>query len=218
MFENTTIEKVSAFITRPTTTGTELLVFHHAHSGVQIPAGTVEIGEPPEQTALREIYEEAGLQSVRLVCKLATQVQDLSHGESVLLQTTPYFSQPSSGASDPVGEFRRAHWVDRKQVSGDWSQVAEESWDVDAEPAVLLKSATGWIPSYLLATHLVRHFYHAELLEEAPDRWEQDNVEGRYLFRLYWVPLSPRPRLVVGQDEWLVDFYDQLLLSTLDLR
>ena len=33
------IEKVTAFITRTTTQGTDLLLFAHPHAGIQIPAG-----------------------------------------------------------------------------------------------------------------------------------------------------------------------------------
>jgi 8-oxo-dGTP pyrophosphatase MutT (NUDIX family) len=53
-----------------------LLVFAHrdlAEAGIQVPAGTVEPGEPPEAAACREVREESGLssQQVRLVRKLA---------------------------------------------------------------------------------------------------------------------------------------------------
>ena len=52
-------EKVLCFVTRPG----ELLVFDHApdDSGVQLPAGGVEPGELPAQTAVRELREESGL-------------------------------------------------------------------------------------------------------------------------------------------------------------
>ena len=39
------IGKVTAFITRDTSAGCELLVFTHPDAGIQVPAGTMEAGE-----------------------------------------------------------------------------------------------------------------------------------------------------------------------------
>lgn len=52
-------EKVLCCVVR----GAELLVFDHVpdDSGVQLPAGGVEPGELPAQTAVRELREESGL-------------------------------------------------------------------------------------------------------------------------------------------------------------
>ncbi len=39
------IEKLTAFVTRPTSNGYELLLFEHPTAGIQIPAGTVAVHE-----------------------------------------------------------------------------------------------------------------------------------------------------------------------------
>ena len=69
-------QKVLAYVTRSATTGWQLLVFEHEHqaeAGVQVPAGTVEAGEPIEAALWRELLEESGLHApqVALVAKLA---------------------------------------------------------------------------------------------------------------------------------------------------
>jgi 8-oxo-dGTP diphosphatase len=59
--ENGLREKAVCFVLR----GPELLVFGHIpaeDSGVQLPAGGVEANETPQDAAIRELYEEAGLQ------------------------------------------------------------------------------------------------------------------------------------------------------------
>ena len=60
--ENHWREKVLAYITRRPD---ELLVFAHTEeypdAGIQVPAGGVEPGEEPADTAIRETYEESGL-------------------------------------------------------------------------------------------------------------------------------------------------------------
>ncbi len=55
------VEKVTVFITRSARDTTELLLFEHPAAGIQIPAGTVEVGEPPAAAALREAAEETRL-------------------------------------------------------------------------------------------------------------------------------------------------------------
>ena len=47
------IEKVTAFITRETEYGCQLLLFEHPFAGIQIPAGTVEPSESPEKAVIR---------------------------------------------------------------------------------------------------------------------------------------------------------------------
>jgi 8-oxo-dGTP pyrophosphatase MutT (NUDIX family) len=72
-------QKVVCYVVR----GDELLVFRHLdepwdESGLQVPAGSVEPGESPEEAALREANEETGLHSLRLVRKLGETDYDMS--------------------------------------------------------------------------------------------------------------------------------------------
>jgi 8-oxo-dGTP pyrophosphatase MutT (NUDIX family) len=50
-----TIEKVTAFVTREVESGHELLLFEHPNAGIQIPAGTVNPEETPEEAGRREV-------------------------------------------------------------------------------------------------------------------------------------------------------------------
>jgi ADP-ribose pyrophosphatase YjhB (NUDIX family) len=68
--------KVLAYITRRNADRTQVLVFDHRdapEAGTQVPAGTVEPGEPVEQALFREVEEESGLRpaQLRLVRKVA---------------------------------------------------------------------------------------------------------------------------------------------------
>jgi 8-oxo-dGTP pyrophosphatase MutT (NUDIX family) len=57
-----TKRKALAYITW----GNSLLVFRHPHvpaAGIQVPGGTIEEGESPEEAVLREAIEETGLQT-----------------------------------------------------------------------------------------------------------------------------------------------------------
>lgn len=63
-------QRVLAYITRDTDRGRELLVFEHRDhpdAAVQVPAGRLDPGEDLESGLLREIEEESGLRTVRIV-------------------------------------------------------------------------------------------------------------------------------------------------------
>lgn len=58
-----------------------LLVFAHVNqpeAGIQVPGGTVDPGESPAQTVLREAREETGLSNLTLVSPLGTVDYDMS--------------------------------------------------------------------------------------------------------------------------------------------
>jgi len=69
------VTKVIAYITRDGAGGKrEMLVFEHRDypdAGVQVPAGTVDPGEAPEDAVMREVEEETGLADCRMLGKLA---------------------------------------------------------------------------------------------------------------------------------------------------
>ncbi len=67
--------KVVAYITREKNGTRELLVFAHPdfpEAGIQVPAGTIEDGETPEQALFRELTEETGFAGFALVRHIAT--------------------------------------------------------------------------------------------------------------------------------------------------
>ena len=69
--------KAFAYITH----NDRLLVFSHPNSpsaGIQVPAGTIEEGERPEEAVMREAREETGLTDLELVRFLGEQVLDRS--------------------------------------------------------------------------------------------------------------------------------------------
>ncbi|MBC9957820.1 NUDIX domain-containing protein [Yimella sp. cx-51] len=61
----------------------QLLVFTHfdrplAEVGVQVPAGTIKVGESPEAAAVREAWEETGVEGLRVVRKLGESDYDMT--------------------------------------------------------------------------------------------------------------------------------------------
>lgn len=84
-----TIQKVIAYITR----GDELLVFRHTQfpeAGIQVPAGTMNAGEIPEEAVLRECSEETGIRSYLQPEFLGIQAFSSAHS-GTLEHTRRYF-------------------------------------------------------------------------------------------------------------------------------
>ena len=66
------VDKAAPCLVRSTESGPELLVFRHPLAGVQIPKGTVEADEAPDEAALRELAEETGVVEARIRRRIGT--------------------------------------------------------------------------------------------------------------------------------------------------
>ena len=89
-------EKVFAYITH----GNNFLVFSHPdfpEAGLQVPAGTMEVGETPETAVMREAFEETGLTNLRLQGCLGSLVCDLSAWGGDAVQTRHFFHLEQEG-------------------------------------------------------------------------------------------------------------------------
>jgi len=84
------IQKVVAYITWDG----ELLVFRHSdhpEAGLQVPAGTLETGETPEQAVLREAQEETGLAGLEIRACLGLQEFEFSSAGRTEIHWRHYF-------------------------------------------------------------------------------------------------------------------------------
>jgi len=110
-------EKVIAYITH----ADRLLVFshpHHPEAGLQVPGGTIEEGELPEDAVLREAQEETGLAGLEIHSYLGTQEVDVSTDGRSEIQRRHFFhltlrgeapvrwrhfeEHPSDGSTEPI--------------------------------------------------------------------------------------------------------------------
>jgi 8-oxo-dGTP pyrophosphatase MutT (NUDIX family) len=64
------VQKAVACLVRQREGSAEVLVFQHPTAGVQLPKGTLEIGEDPWIAVLREMEEESGVSLVRMRAKI----------------------------------------------------------------------------------------------------------------------------------------------------
>lgn len=129
-------EKVLCFVVR----GEKLLVFDHVPdggAGVQVVAGGVEAGETPDQTAIRELWEESGL-------TLADPQYLVSYRWEAQLpdRFTRQVCHAYAFAAPPSTPDAWQHHADGHLFSFRWAELKSPAldWEMDAALPYLLES------------------------------------------------------------------------------
>ncbi|MCL4867628.1 MAG: NUDIX domain-containing protein [Anaerolineae bacterium] len=208
------VGKVTALITRLGVNGPELLVFQHPLAGIQLPAGTVEIGESVAAALQREVQEETGLIAFDSVQPLGTQTTILSDDQRILLRLSKLFDSPAFDASSLPFTLTRGTIVRLLQEVGEggrgrFAQVCYEQYDLAYKPPQLHQSFSGWVRSSILSRHIERHFFHLTHHSPTPTTWQVET--DNHTFYLFWVSLTPRPQLVYSQQLWLDTHYEPIM-------
>jgi 8-oxo-dGTP pyrophosphatase MutT (NUDIX family) len=194
------VEKVTAFVTRPSGVGIDLLLFEHPFAGIQIPAGTVDKQEAPKDAVLREVAEETGLTSVAMRRYLGHAEHRLPEGQSLIAKATKVYARPDTTSFD-WAYLRTGIQVTVGRTADGFSQVTYTEFDQEPEPQYITMSIMGWVPDEVLADTVRRHFFHMECRKRSEERWTV--FADNHLFTLFWAPLSDLPKLVHPQDEWI---------------
>jgi 8-oxo-dGTP pyrophosphatase MutT (NUDIX family) len=194
------VQKVTAFITRSTGAVTQLLLFRHPYAGIQLPAGTVEPGEVPEEAVLREAEEETGLDGLTLRQLLGREEINLPQPHYLVADRTPVYARPS-GSSFNWAALSRGIAVRVERRVGKWCQVTYLEYDKVPEPDYVTYQITGWVPEGVLAPGSCRFFYHLLCSQATPERWSVETDGHRFI--LFWAPVDALPDLVPLQQRWL---------------
>lgn len=219
---NTSLEKVTAFVTRGPIQTRELLVFRHPVGGVQLPAGTVEDGEPAQTAVLRETWEETGLEAVTIVGSIGVETSTLTGDlrgvlRRVILREQPAYDSSATAAFSAFLGLRRGLFVRQTgALENGFAPVVYEEFDAVADGGESLpaRSISGWLEADALSALVVRHFFHLTPIKPTPDAWTQTAEEWEHRFELYWVPLPANgttvPGLIPSQAAWVTEYADCL--------
>jgi 8-oxo-dGTP pyrophosphatase MutT (NUDIX family) len=199
---------VVAFVTRGRDQEKKLLVFRHPTAGIQLPAGTVDVGERLEEAAMREAFEETGLEELHLERRLGSISQESPPGRRFVLRASKIFDEPSFDASSAGFALTRGSTVSVEGQFGSFSAITADVLDHRHEPPGRISGVRGFVRSSLLGTVLERHFFHLTTTADTPDSWEV--ATDGHIFLLFWTPLIPHPELVAPQESWLDRVYSEL--------
>lgn len=221
---NNVMDKVTVFMTRGTGATRELLVFRHPSSGVHLPAGTVEENEAADVAALRETWEETGLDQIVIAATLGAQTETMRADYRMVLRRVTLRHDPAPDAAPVLASFptflglRRGLPVRQiGDIKHGYAPAAYEEFDgiADATDAVPSRTVSGWVPAGALTPTIRRHFFHLTPTIPTPDAWTQTAEEWEHRFELYWVTLPTPARaadagLIPSQARWLAAFADRL--------
>jgi len=203
------IEKVTAFITRQTDAGHQLLLFEHPYAGIQIPAGTVEINENPEQAVRRETFEETGLMVSSPLEYLGYQETCLPDELAIILPPATVYARPDVTSFNWIC-IRSGVQVQVVQKAEGFSQITYIEYDQVPEPSFVSMQITGWVQDQFLAKIRKRHFYRLVFEGQTDHQWEV--FSDHHHFKLFWASLDQLPAIIPPQNEWL-KFLDKASLD-----
>jgi 8-oxo-dGTP pyrophosphatase MutT (NUDIX family) len=197
---NIPVHKVTCFIIRAGKNGLDLLLTNHPNVGIQIPAGTVDLGEDPDSAARREALEETGLADL-VFERCLGEAEDLPPPGFVLVaHSTAVFSRPNVGSYD-WAHLRSGLPVQVLRRSDGFTQVCFEETDRYINPLYTTYNITGWVPDDALTSLRIRHFYLFSAPNPTPSTW---TVTIDYtVFKLFWAPLNELPAIVPPQEKWI---------------
>jgi 8-oxo-dGTP pyrophosphatase MutT (NUDIX family) len=194
------VGKVTAFVTRESERGRELALLEHPYAGIQIPAGTVEVGETPAQAVMREAQEETGLKHLSIRRYLGRRDYGLGSGKRIISQTTKVYARPDDSGSD-WARLRIGFWVTLNRTAHGFSQVTYTEMDRWPDPRYATMEITGWVPDEVLSEGARRDFFHLQFAGQSAERWTTQ--DERHRFKVFWAPLHDLPQIVDTQLEWL---------------
>ena len=194
------IKKVTGFVIRLSEKGTDLLLFHHPISGIQIPAGTMDPGETPEDAILREVTEETGLANTTLVQCLGVKEELLPDDLRVIAETTRVYTRLNLTSLD-WAYCQPGITIKVERKTEGFVQIRYQEYNRLPDPQYVTFTILGWVPETVLANTHRRHFFHLIYHGNSPHQWQ--NEADNHHFSPFWAPLSDLPEIIHPQDKGL---------------
>lgn len=203
------LEKVTAFVIRKLASGAELLILQHPFAGYQLPAGTVNPGESPQNAVIREVAEETGLKNMPVSQALGHRDTVMPPDRAVLIHPTKVFSRPDPSSFDWI-DVSPGLWLEVHRRQNGYAHITYKEPDQLPNTSYTTYQITGWVPEDVLSQIQRRYFYLLKFEGHTPPTWKVNSDYHTYL--LSWAPLNELPPLISPQDEWLAVLQQYLKL------
>lgn len=194
------LQKVTAFVLRKLPSGPELLLLEHPFAGIQLPAGTVGLGESPRHAVVREVAEETGLKDLPITADLGYRDTIMPPGKAVLTHPTKVFSRPDPSSFDWIA-VSPGLWLSVHRRENGYAQISYQEPDQLPNPNYNTYQFTGWVPEEVLSQQQRRTFFLLTFNGRTPPTWKVNS--DYHTLTLFWAPLDALPELIHPQDEWL---------------
>jgi 8-oxo-dGTP pyrophosphatase MutT (NUDIX family) len=195
------LQKVTAFVIRNPHQEPDLLLFEHPNAGIQIPAGTVNTGETPQEAVVREVLEETGLENFSMIELLGSKGEKLKGDQRVITEHTRVFSRPDLASFD-WAYIRPGITVKLTRNARGFSQIAYQEFDRIPNPTYVTLSIQGWVSDEVLADTVKRYFFYLDFTGESNNRWT--HFADNHNFAPFWAPLDNLPEIIPPQGGWLM--------------
>lgn len=193
------IEKVTAFVTRVFNSEPQIAVFRHEvpEGGIQLPAGTVEVGEDVRSACLREVAEEVALYEVQITEKLGREIFPVRKDHVRILWDSALQLYPMPQSTLLHETVSRRDTVRLLSMSGDFVEVMTRTGEI------------GWVPKKHIDYRIIRHYFHLHFIgHNTPKEWTTQ-TDG-WTFTCFWLPLEPWQNILhpAQQKAWLNPRYE----------
>ena len=169
---------------------------------MQIPAGTVEVGEVVEDAVLRVAREETGLKKFFVVKKLGMDHQFTGADEAILTQTMRCLAWPAATAQRTGPLFTRGIHLQTYERKVGFTHIQYKEFDGHQNLVKSQRDLDGWLPSEFLTREFVQHFFLLDCEDEPIQDWSRQD-DGGLIFHLRWAALHDPPILSGSQGDWL---------------
>lgn len=168
------LKKVTVFVTREKNGKVELLLFQHPYAGIQMPAGTVELGEETVKTAIREMNEETGIMAYDKIECIGKEEIKLDKNYAMVYTRPNVYSRPNKNSFDWC-TYRRGIKVEVNRYSENgFTLVTYREYNDFYNPQYVTYKITGWVEDSSLAYCVNREFFWLKHLLVI-------KIHGRYL-------------------------------------
>ena len=192
------MQKITIFILR--NMKKEILVFRHEDSSIQIPAGTIEEGESIIESAIREMYEETGINrnEIENIEELDTKLNELLEHEVIIEKESNIFSRSREDSINWI-KIRKGITVNKIREQTGYSLIEYREWNNEIEKDYFTYEICGWINSDNISHNKIRNFVVINVKTEK-EIW--NTFSDCHTFNHYFVNTKEIPKLLPNQERW----------------